>query len=71
MPIHVLANELPDGEETVFTSPIPWATTQVTPTINGLLRTIGYTVIDKNTIEFDEPPDEGDVIGFFVTSTLS
>ena len=66
---HVLANETATGAIAMFTSPIPWGTTNPTPTINGRTRTIDFTIVDQRTILFAEPPRLGDVVGFFVETS--
>jgi hypothetical protein len=68
---HVLALETPNGAITVFTSPMPWATGTMTPTINGRTRTVDFTIVNNWTIQFAEAPRYDDVVGFFLTPAVS
>ena len=63
----VLALEAPNGAITTFTSATPWQPGTVTPTINGRTRTVKFTVLSTTQVQFDEPPDFDDEVGFFLT----
>ena len=68
---HVLALETPNGATTVFTSPMPWATGMMAPTLNGRTLTEGFTELNHWTIQFIEAPGFDDVVGFFLTPAVS
>ena len=64
---HVLALETPNGAISVFTSPMPWQPGTMTPTFNGRTRSVRFVELNTTQVQFDEPPQFGDVIGFFLT----
>lgn len=68
---HVLALETPNGAIATFSSPIPWGPGGPTPTRNGRTLSEGFTVLDATRIQFDAPPREGDVVGFFVSGFVT
>jgi hypothetical protein len=69
--MHVLALETPNGAITEFSSPMPWATGTMTPTVNGRTLTEGYTILNNWTVQFTEAPRYDDVVGFFLTPAVS
>lgn len=63
---YALAQELPDGVRVRFTSAVPWGSAaNVAPIHNGRTQ-LAVRVLSATTVQFDQAPLPGDVIGFLI-----